>query len=60
MPVRCDGPRWSGYGNAGEWHEWPKAMGIDWMTRDELREAIPPVYTEHVGSYLLNHLKVAA
>jgi DNA (cytosine-5)-methyltransferase 1 len=25
------------------------AMGIDWMNRDELAEAIPPVYTRHVG-----------
>ncbi len=25
------------------------AMGIDWMTRDELKEAIPPVYTEWIG-----------
>lgn len=25
-----------------------KAMGIDWMTRDELREAIPPDYAEFV------------
>lgn len=29
------------------------AMGIDWMTRDELREAIPPAYTEHIGRQLL-------
>lgn len=28
------------------------AMGIDWMTRDELAESIPPAYTEHVGTYL--------
>lgn len=25
------------------------AMGIDWMTRDELREAIPPAYSEFIG-----------
>lgn len=32
------------------------AMGIDWMNRDELAEAIPPSYTEHVGHALLAHL----
>lgn len=40
------------YGNGGEKHEWPAAMGIDWMTYDELAEAIPPVYTEHIGRTL--------
>jgi DNA (cytosine-5)-methyltransferase 1 len=30
-----------------------KAMGIDWMTRDGLRESIPPAYTEHLGAQLL-------
>lgn len=29
------------------------AMGIDWMNRDELCEAIPPVYTRHIGRQLL-------
>ena len=29
------------------------AMGVDWMTRDELREAIPPAYTEFIGKSLL-------
>jgi DNA (cytosine-5)-methyltransferase 1 len=30
-----------------------KAMGIPWMVRDELREAIPPAYTEYIGRYLM-------
>jgi DNA (cytosine-5)-methyltransferase 1 len=29
-----------------------EAMGIDWMTWDELREAIPPAYTFHIGTQL--------
>jgi DNA (cytosine-5)-methyltransferase 1 len=27
----------------------PDAMGIDWMTREELSEAVPPAYTEFLG-----------
>lgn len=31
---------------------WKKAMGIEWMTRDELAQAIPPAYTEWLGQQL--------
>jgi DNA (cytosine-5)-methyltransferase 1 len=33
-----------------------EAMGIDWMTQDELSQAIPPVYTEWIGQKLLEVL----
>lgn len=29
-----------------------QAMGITWMNRDELGEAIPPAYTEYLGRFL--------
>lgn len=36
---------------------WGFAMGgIDWMTRDELAEAIPPAYTEFLGRQLKQHV----
>jgi DNA (cytosine-5)-methyltransferase 1 len=36
-----------------ELSEGAEAMGIDWMTWNELTQAIPPAYTEHIGIYLL-------
>jgi len=33
------------------------AMGIDWMTKGELNEAIPPAYTEYIGKQLVQHLQ---
>ena len=32
------------------------AMGINWMTKKEINEAIPPVYTRWVGGQLMAHL----
>jgi DNA (cytosine-5)-methyltransferase 1 len=40
--------------------EWSNAMGIDWMTCNEIAEAIPPAYTELIGHQLMQHLRVAA
>ncbi len=33
-----------------------QAMGIDWMTNHEGREAIPPAYTEWIGKQLMRYL----
>ena len=60
--------------NWGKWgHEIPRggrqaaslsdaqdAMGIDWMPRRELAEAIPPAYTEYIGRQLLAHVQASA
>ena len=35
------------------------AMGIDWMTKKEINESIPPAYTEYVGQYAMRSLEVA-
>ena len=36
--------------------DWRRAMGIPWMTKTELAEAIPPAYTEYIGKYLMREL----
>ena len=35
----------------------PEAMGIDWMTGNELCEAIPPAYTRFIGAQVIRHLQ---
>jgi DNA (cytosine-5)-methyltransferase 1 len=37
--------------------EQQRAMGIDWMALEELTQAIPPAYTEHIGGFLMGHLR---
>lgn len=57
------------YGNGtNSWHrkkvgrclkesEKKEAMGIDWMTRTELTQAIPPAYTEFIGRQLVRIIR---
>lgn len=46
-------------GNFSDVAEGRRAMGIDWMTRDELRESIPPAYSEFVGRAAIQHIQQA-
>jgi DNA (cytosine-5)-methyltransferase 1 len=66
-----DGKYFSVAGGSGRWKSWRKvihnvtkgtisdwrnAMGIYWMTRKELCQAIPPAYTEWIGKQLMEYL----
>lgn len=45
-----------GVGHATGWRLAAEAMGIDWMNRAGLTQAIPPAYTYFLGTYLRNIL----
>jgi DNA (cytosine-5)-methyltransferase 1 len=65
--------RKSHYGKTDEWKDFVQvtgggnctlaaarqAMGIDWMTKTELNESIPPAYTRLVGQQLRQYLLLA-
>jgi DNA (cytosine-5)-methyltransferase 1 len=46
------------YTVAGHWvgttAEWSDAMGINWMTKKELAQAIPPVYSKYLVEQVIN------
>lgn len=46
-------------GYKGTPDEYRQAMGIDWATRAEIAQAIPPAYTQHIGSYLHAHIQAS-
>jgi DNA (cytosine-5)-methyltransferase 1 len=62
--IRYDGPYVAAYGHGGgkaDVDDCRRAMRIDWMTnRQELIEAIPPAYTEYIGTQLLDAVRAAA
>ena len=34
-------------------------LGIDWMTKREMSQSIPPAFTEHIGKQLIEHINNA-
>lgn len=48
-----------GHGGSGpnNARAWSKAMNIQWMTKQELSQAIPPAYTQYIGNQLTNKLR---
>lgn len=51
-----DGTYCSVAGNGGDgsnrFEDWKKAMDINWMTKTELRQAVPPAYAAYIGRFI--------
>ena len=52
--VGCYG---NGRGKGDDKALWSRAMGIDWMTRKEMAQAIPPAYSEFLGRQVIGVLR---
>ncbi|GAI97904.1 unnamed protein product, partial [marine sediment metagenome] len=48
----------AGHGGNGsaKLQDWQEAMGIDWMDKQELTQAIPPAYSRFIGEQLMKVL----
>lgn len=55
-PSRVVGCYGNGRGRGDNVALWGRAMGIHWMSRRELSQAIPPAYTEFIGKQLMEYL----
>jgi len=53
---QADTPILAGHPSRAQVQRVATAMGIDWMRKDELQEAIPPAYCEYIGKALLRVL----
>lgn len=41
-----------GDGCSFKYEDWKKAMNINWMTKKELIQAVPPAYAQYIGGFL--------
>lgn len=41
--------------NTGTYEEWADAMGINWMTKKELSQAIPPLYSKYLVEQVIKY-----
>lgn len=46
-----------GHGCSFKYEDWKEAMQINWMTKKELIQAVPPAYSEYIGGYLSKAIK---
>lgn len=45
---------------SGKLKNWQSAIGIDWMTKKEITQAIPPAYTYFIGKQLMQFVQKSA